>query len=369
MVKEDKKTEIEVKQEKVRRIIEENGVDGIVFSTNSNFKWLSCGGASDVIKNADTSLVYLFFTGSDRYLIASRSDVSRVMEEELKGLGFKDVIYDWYSQSFFDGLEKIGFKGKLGSDTYFPEAKDLSGDIAASRCLLTSPEIERYKIMCKQYSEMFTRYCRSLRPGLSEREIAAGLCYEGNKLGMRFPVLMVGSDERISAYRHPTATDKKVNDYVLFATVVEREGVCANVTRSIYFGSMDKQLAEKQEAVNTVEATYQHSSRPGITLGELFEIGKKAYKDTGYDGEWQNHLQGGISGYAPLEFLTVAGSDVKVKKDHIMGWNPTIKGAKSEDPIHITEDGPVQYTIDKNWPSKEYPVGGKDYIRPLIMEI
>ena len=55
--------------------------------------------------------------------------------------------------------------------------------------------------------------------------------------------------------------------------------------------------------------------------------------------EWQNHLQGGISGYAPLEYLILEASDVIVKENNIMAWNPTVKGAKSEDPALITPDG------------------------------
>jgi Xaa-Pro aminopeptidase len=362
-------TEMISKQEKVDRLLEENSLDGIIFSTNANFKWLSCGGANDVIKNADSALVYLFFTKGKRSLIASRSDAFRVMEEELDGLGYDSIIYNWYEEDVFDGIKKTGFSGKLGADTQIGDASVISDKIAATRSLLIEPELKRYKTLCGEYAKIFTRYCKSLSPSLSEKEIAAGLAFEGNKLGMRFPVLMVGSDDRISSFRHPCSTFKKVSDYVLFATVIEREGICANVTRSVYFGDLPRELAEKQDAVNQVEAVYQHNSRPGITLGELFEVGKKAYDDVGHGGEWENHLQGGIAGYAPLEFLTIKGSEVEVSENNIMGWNPTIKGAKSEDPIHITKDGPIQYTIDSDWPSKEYTVDGKNYKRPLIMEI
>ena len=361
--------EIGLKQEKVDKLLEENDLDGMIFSTNANFKWLSCGGVNDVIKNDNTSLVYLFFTKGKRYLIASRSDSSRVMEEELDGLGYDSLLYNWYDEDVLDGIKKTDFKGRLGADIQIADAAVLSDKLASTRAVLTEPELKRYKALCREYTKILTGYCKTLKPGLTEKEIAAGLAFEGNKLGMRFPVLMVGSDERISSYRHPCATFKKVSKYVLFATVIEREGICANVSRSIYFGDPSSDLVQKQDAVNQIISIYQHNSRPGVTLGELFELGKKAYGEVGHGDEWKNHLQGGISGYAPLEFLTIEGSKVKVAENNIMGWNPTIKGAKSEDPIHITKDGPVQYTIDDDWPSKEYKVDGKGYIRPLIMGI
>ncbi len=117
-------------------------------------------------------------------------------------------------------------------------------------------------------------------------------------------------------------------------------------------GEAPQELKNKQDAVNTIEAAFQSYSIPGITLGEIFEKGKIAYAESGYAGEWENHLQGGISGYSPLEFLALENSSVMVKENNIMSWNPTIKGAKSEDPVHITKNGPVQYTIDPGWPVK-----------------
>src|SRR4030066_72329 len=93
--------------------------------------------------------------------------------------------------------------------------------------------------------------------GMTEIEVANGLLCAGAIRGIRFPALMVGSDERISLYRHPAATNKKVKNYVLLATVVEREGICANVTRSVYFGSAPEELKMKQDVVNTIEAAYQ----------------------------------------------------------------------------------------------------------------
>jgi Xaa-Pro dipeptidase len=361
--------ELQIKHDKIRKLLDEKNLDGIIFTTNSSFKWLSCGRANDVLKNENASLVYFFITPDKKYFIASRSDSFRVMDEELDGLGYEPVLYNWYNESVFDAVKRIGNYKKIGSDFASDSTVFIPGEIASVRAELTEFEIDRYKKTCTEYTALLTDYCLSIKPGMTEIEIANGLLFAGAGRHIRFPALMVGSDERISLYRHPVATNKKVKNYVLFATVMEREGICANVSRSVYFGAAPEELKTKQDAVNTIEATYQSYSAPGITLGELFEKGKKAYKDTGYDGEWKNHLQGGISGYSPLEFLAIENSCVKVKENNITVWNPTIKGAKSEDPVHITKNGPLQYTIDPRWPSKEYTIRQKKFIRPVILEI
>ncbi len=369
MINETLSRELQIKFNRIIKLLDEKGFDGIVFTTNSNFKWLSCGRTNDVIKNDNASLVYFFITPDKNYFIASRSDSLRVANEELMGLGYESVLYNWYNESVFDAIKRIGKYKKIASDFLSGASDFIPGEIAALRSELTESETERYKKTCNEYTKLLTGYCKSLKPGMSEMDIASGLLFEGAKRQMRFPVLMVGSDERISLYRHPTSTLKKVKNYVLFATVVEREGICANVTRSIYFGLLPEELKVKQEAVNTIEAAYQSYSTPGATLGEIFEKGKKAYEEAGCAGEWENHLQGGISGYSPLEFLMLEGSKIAVKENNIMSFNPTIKGAKSEDPVHITKNGPLQYTIDLEWPSKEYLIGKRKYVRPLILEI
>ena len=367
-VKNSKNDEIQIKHNRVVQLLESNDLDGLLLAKHSSFKWFTCGGMNDVIKNEDISLLYLFITPAGRYLFATRSDADRVMEEELKDLDFELVLYDWYNQSFSDAIQKLGIK-KAGADIAAEGLKFMGTDISLVRTVLTDHEIDRYKKMCQEYKAILTDYCLGLKPGISEIETAAGLAYACGKSGIRLPVLMVGSDDRVFAYRHPCATDKRIEKYVLFATVAEREGICANVTRSIYFGKTPAGLMDKQDAVNQVEATYQFYSRPGVSLGELFEEGKKAYENAGYPGEWENHLQGGISGYAPLEFLTLENSGIIVRENNIMGWNPTIQGTKSEDPILITRTKPVQFTIDSRWPYKDYTVGGKRFVRPLIMEI
>jgi len=361
--------ELQIKHDKIKKLLEEKNLSGVILTTHSNFKWLSCGRANDVLKNENASLVYFFITMDKKYFIASRSDSFRVMDEELDGLGYEAVLYNWYNESAMDAVKRLGNYKKIGSDFISDSTVFIPDGIAAARAELTEFEIDRYKKTCEEYSALLTDYSLSIKPGMTEIEIANGLLYAGANRHIRFPALMVGSDERISLYRHPAATNKKVKNYILLATVVEREGICANVSRSVYFGAAPEELKVKQDVVNTIEAAYQSYSIPGITLGELFEKGKKAYEEAGYAGEWENHLQGGISGYSPLEFLALENSSVTVKENNIMCWNPTIKGAKSEDPIHITKNGPLQYTIDSRWPSKEYSGQKGKFVRPLIMEI
>ena len=58
-------------------------------------------------------------------------------------------------------------------------------------------------------------------------------------------------------------------------------------------------------------------------------IGRQAYKEAGYDDELKKHIQGRISGYDPLKFQVNAITQIKIKNNNILSFNPAIKGTKS----------------------------------------
>ena len=361
--------EIDIKHARLRDYLNLKNLKGILLSRQTNFLWFTGGKLNDVIKNDDTSLVYLFITENKRYLIATNSDADRVMKEELEGLDFELVRYDWFNQNVYNGLEKIGIKGKIGADFYGTDFYFAENEISDMRRNLTDFEVERFKRFSSDYAKLITDYCLNLKEGLTERELAAGLNYECYKAGIRMPVLMVGSDERIFNYKHPCTTDKKIDKYVLIATAVERDGICAAVTRCVYFGKVPSDLMEKMHSVNSVSAKFYANAVVGKTMKELFEIVKRTYKEAGYDEEWKNHIQGGISGYKALEFSIVESSEVVINDNNILAFFPTIKGTKSEDPILVKNDSSEIAVFDSRWPFEEIEADDKKFRRPLIMEL
>ena len=361
--------EFQIKEERIRDFLERKNITGIVLGTVTNFLWLTGGKRNQIIKNADTSLVHLLITKDKRYLLSSISDANRIMDEELGDLGFELVMYDWYRHSFVDALNKIGINKGIGCDTYHEIFPNIEEDITQLRVTLTSFEVRRVKELCKDYTELLTDFCLTLKPGITEIDIAADLHYQCAKRNIFPLVLMVGSDERVFKYRHPVATNKKVKKYVLIATVVERDGLNVSMSRSVYFGKLPQELRDKQTAVNIIESTYYSHSLPGTSLKELFNIGKATYSKLGYPEEWKNHTQGGIVGYKPREYLVTQGSEIKISSNNVLGWNPTIQGVKAEDFILVKDKEIEQLSIDRRWPCEEITINGKMYLKPKILEI
>lgn len=363
------KKEIDIKHSRLKSYLKLKNLKGILFSKQTNFLWFTGGKLNDVVKNDDNSSVYLFITENKKYLIATNSDADRVMEEELIGLEFELIKYNWFNQNIYSSLKKIGIKSKIGADFCTADFYYAENDISDIRRNLTDFEVGRFKRFSLDYAKIITDYCLNLKKGLTERKLAAGLNYECNKMGIRMPTLMVGSDERVFKYKHPCATDKKIDKYVLIATVAEREGICAAITRCLYFGKVPSDLKERLHKTNKIITQLYANSVIGTTFKELFEIIKKAYKEAGYDEEWTKHLQGAISAYKAAEFFVVGDSEIKINNNNILIFFPTILGTKSEDPILVKNDFSEVTVFDKRWPYEEIEFDGKSFKRPLIMEL
>jgi Xaa-Pro dipeptidase len=362
-------SETEIKHNKLKELIIKKNLSGILLATQTNFLWFTGGHRNDVLKNENYSLVYLFITEDNKYLISSDSDCDRVMDEELHDLGFNLIKYNWYDQTPFDAIKKIKPDAKIGSDFYTPDAVNIEEDLTILRIDLTQFEMEKVKKLSSDFSCLLTDFCFNLKPDITEKRLAADFIYECLKKDIRLHVVLVGSDERIFKYRHPVATDKLIRNNVLLATVAERDGINITTSRSMYFGKIPKDLTAKQEAVNYIEARFCFNSKPGIKLNEVLAHGKKAYNEMGFEGEWKNHTQGGILAYKPREILATESSNIMLKPNYLLSWNPTIPGAKSEDMILVKEDGTEQLSIDKRWPYSEIIIGDEKFIKPNILEL
>lgn len=362
-------TEIGIKQGRVKSLLKSRNLDGLLITKQSNLQWFTGGGMNDVIRNNDTSLINLFITEDKRYLIATTSDTERMMEEELQGLGFESVLYNWYDQSPFDAIKTIKQDAKVGADIYHPMSTFIQTEISDIRRQLTDMEVKRFMDISIEYSSLLTNFCMDLKPGLTERQLASRFGAHCSLYGYRLPVLMVGADERAYKYRHPVFTDKKISKHFILATVGEKEGLNVPMSRVVYFGKAPDELKNRVDAVNHVEVSAAAASVPGRALRDVFEVIKKAYDEAGYPGEWKIHTQGGITSYKPCEYLISAVSDIKIRPSEVLSFNPTIAGAKTEDLYLTKPDKVVQISIDKRWPCTEIVMGGNKYLKTNILEL
>lgn len=133
------------------------------------------------------------------------------------------------------------------------------------------------------------------------------------------------------------------------------------------FGSLDKALFRRHEAVCQVDTSFIHNTRPGVLFRDIFDSARHVYDAVGYPDEWKKHHQGGNTGYCAR--YTIAGPEVDraVEKHMAFAWNPSITGVKSEDTILCLGSGVEVITQIKDWPTLPVEIGKTVYQRPDIL--
>ena len=106
------------------------------------------------------------------------------------------------------------------------------------------------------------------------------------------------------------------------------------------FGPPPQELERLVRAAAEVDAAVLTASRPGATLGELFDVLARAYEEQGFPEEWRRHHQGGLTGYRGREVFAAPGEPTALPEACAVAWNPSVTGSgKSEDTALVTAGG------------------------------
>ena len=362
--------DINEKKEKERRLkkfLEKEGLDGVLLNKQHNFAWFTGGGRNYVCTSTEQGAVSLLLTGKEKILITNNIEKPRILEEEIEKNEFNLKEFKWYQNQ--KEVIKTLIKGKkIGSDDGFPGTINLAAKIDCLRYSLTSSEIKKYRQLGKITATKVEDVCRKIKPQEKENEIAGRISEVLRSEGILPVVLLVGSDERIEKFRHPLPTDKKVNRCVMVAGCGKKWGLIISLTRLVHFGKIPLELRKKHKAVTKVDTVLIANTLPGKSFAEILQKGIQTYRETGFPDEWENHHQGGPTGYQSRDYKATLKEKKKVEPYQAVAWNPSIKGTKSEDTIIAFPAGPEIISSTSSWPKLKVSEQGKIWERPDILE-
>jgi Xaa-Pro aminopeptidase len=360
--------EFSQKQDRIQALLAERKLDALLLRRVSSFAWATCGAASYVNTATTNGEAALLITPSGQYLLTNNIEATRLEQEEKLGAqGWEFRAVPWHEAQ--DTVAELTQGLRLGADGPYPGATDLSGKLARLRANLTPEEGERFRTLGRLCAEAMDHAVRAVRPGQTEYQIAGLLAHEVESRGVQAIVNLIATDARIFSFRHPLPTDKKLERYAMLVLCGRQWGLVCSVTRFVHFGRLSDDLRHKAEAVAQVDATFIAATRPGQTLGEIFQQATAAYAETGFPDEWHLHHQGGTAGYEPREYIATPDSADVVSVGQVYAWNPSITGTKSEDTILVGDEGNEVLTAIKDWPKLSVTAGGQTLTRPAILEI
>ena len=356
----------ETKRQRVRGYIDSKNFDGVVITTREHFAWITSGGDNHVVYPTNIGFGAVVITNNHQYIIAHSMDADRLMEEQVNGQGYELVKMYWYEGDIRSKAVELAGK-RVGSDTIFPGTENVYMDLVDLHYPMTALEVERIRWLATVTDDLFSTLARTIKPGETEIDIAAKLRNMHTLAGLEVDGMIVGSDERCFKYRHPLATEKPLEKYLMLHSVAQKWGLHSNLTRFLHFGPPPSKIRKVYDCAAGVEARVFLSLEPGLKFAEILENQKRWYQELGFKGEWKYHFQGGPTGYVIADggrSLT----DKVVQVNQPYEWFITVTGTKTGELTLLTEEGlEISSYINSSWPGLDVNTPFGDVIVPDIL--
>lgn len=255
-------------------------------------------------------------------------------------LGYEDTI----PYRLFDVLDEV-----MAADIV-----PFTNLIEKMRMIKDSGELAKLQRAARLQSQGYQYILNRVHPGMTERELANRLDFwmkEHGASGASFPTIVASGEN--SAKPHATASSKEIadGDIVTLDFGYFVDGYTADMTRTFAVGSVDPELREVYQIVNTARQQVIDHIKVGIHGDVLDANGRKLIAEAGYDDEF-NHGMGHGIGLAVHELPASYGpgaANVKLHNNEVITVEPGIYipglgGVRIEDDVVVTHGGPQLLT-------------------------
>lgn len=287
-------------------------------------------------KLAKMGIIPVLYTGLD------------CVEKCLKEMQIVSIGVD-YTKTTLDFYEKI----KMLSGDIF----DATVAIKSLRQVKTEKEISLIKKACSITEKAFRVAISHLKEGVTEQEIRQILIKEYKKLGANGEAFdsVVAFSKNSAIPHHSTGKTKlKANSVVLIDTGCLYKGYCADLTRTLYFGSPSKDFISNYNAVLSAHNKAKHQITDKTRVSDADSFAREELKRFGLDKYFTHSLGHGVGieiHEAPT--LSKLGKGI-LRENTVFTIEPGVYfnkkyGIRIEDTVYI-RNGKVKslFTLDKN---------------------
>ena len=366
----DRRSEVKRKLEAVRTWLDKQRFEACVFASQNGFAWITAGGQDHVSLSDDRGVASALVTDEGSYLLAPNIECRRMLDEEIEGLPFEPVEWEWHDSAAPARLvADLCDPSRAVADLPAYGLRQSGPGLARLRLTLLPPEVERYRRLGKDAAAAVESACRAASVGETELDVAARVASACQERDIQALVNLVAAGDRIARYRHPLPTQNRVDGTLLVALTGRRHGLHASLTRMVSFGPADPETARRHAAVRRVDAAAISASVPGTTLGDALSAALTQYAEEGFAEEWRLHHQGGLTGYAGREIFAIPREPHRMEVSQALAWNPSITRVKSEDTVLVTHGIPDMLTQTDDWPLSKVDTPRGPVERPALLEV
>jgi Xaa-Pro aminopeptidase len=340
----------EMRQNAAREIIESNHLDGILFSSLENIRYLSGFTGSDgaLILNQKQS----FFLTDSRYWTQAEEEVKgcEIVHYKKKLDGIASLLSDLK-------LKRIGFEStsltfslhqslleKLANEVKFHPVEN---EIKNLRSAKDAQELGLIRTAIDLSSKAFLHIMEILKEGITEREVALDMEFFMKKSGaeaLGFDII-IASGKR-SALPHGRASDKRIEkgDFIVIDFGSGFRGYHSDQTRTVVCGKPTGEQKKIYQVVKEAHDKAIEKVRPGIPICEVDAAARDHIRRQGYD-EYFGHGTGHGIGLAVHEDPVVNSENKDLVREGMVFtvepgiYIPDRGGVRIEDMVLVTSHG------------------------------
>lgn len=336
-----------IKIDKVRELIDSEGIDALLVMSDYNRRYLSgfTGSSGAVIITKDAK--YLV---SDFRYNAQAQEQAKDFEFILQKASLLDFLIQFLEEK---NLKVIGFEGAhVNYNTYSRleqmfDMKPLTNEVEKIRMYKTSDELQLIKKACEIADEAYEHILKYVQPGMSELQVKNELESHMTKLGASGASFdtIVASGYR-GALPHGVASEKIIEsgEMVTLDFGAYYKGYASDITRSFAVGEVNEEMERIHNIVLEAQLEALDRIRPGMTGAEADKVARDVIAGYGY-GENFGHSLGHGFGLEVHEGPALAkNSDAVLAENMCVTIEPGIYvdglgGVRIEDDCIVTENG------------------------------
>ena len=337
--------------ERIREELIKRGLDALLISDEKNQRYAAGFAFTDgaVLVGREKA----FLITDSRYIEAAEQQAEGVEvrlfdKQHPLAMRLKEALGELGARKIAAEDQKLSHAGFLGWEKKLGVRLEAAGDLLAGlRAVKTEEEIASM-IRAQRISEAaLEEVLQLIRPGMTEREVAAELVYrmlrhgsEGNSFD---PIVVTGSK---TSMPHGVPGDKiiQAGDFVTMDFGCLKDGYCSDMTRTVAVGSATEEMKNVYAVVLRAQLAGIGAAKAGVLGKDIDHAARKVITEAGY-GEYFGHGFGhclgldihepptaGPTGNLPLPAGSVSSAEPGI-------YIPGRFGVRIEDVMVIREDG------------------------------
>lgn len=345
-----------MRKDGITGLMTKKGLDAVLISEGCNMRYHSgfCGGTG-----------YLYLTRDRRVLMTDSRYTTQAKEEagdfeilEISGsFGYEKALKGCMEA---DQVRRIGFEDrhmicadlKKLQEAAEAEWVPLNESLELLRCIKEEWEIERIARAEKIGDQAFSQILGELRPGVTERYIAARLDYCMREMGAdgnSFDTIVASGINSAKPHAIPTDRALEPGDFVTMDFGCRYQGYCSDMTRTVVIGRADSLQKEIYHIVLEAQRAALFGLRAQRTGKEVDRIARDIIEDAGYGKFFGHGLGHSVGLYIHEEPRLSPGCGAILQENTTMTVEPGIYlpgrfGVRIEDLVVIGKEGCVNLT-------------------------